>query len=406
MSTRKFTTNDIYDLNLHLRLKNDTDALSLYLHRNAPDGDRSFFAIGLLHNLVANAIDHIGKKKIANEVRALGGGGSGGGDGSSMTAEKFLNVAGRVDLISAHVLDDGSFSRFCNALGLSPMIALALQHDRVSRGYLALCRWYGLKIRSVGDLVAVLEKFAPSLIGELGLDSYRSTTNEPQTASTMNLDDQHHHNPLASGFEAANAVTQAAAFIRDTDNVHLQDICTVFNKTEKYAQLLSLFGVQPSVESNKRLAELRERWLAGRLTGKRGNPALTILTDLCASPKFASLPLDEMAAKLMKCDSQEVQTVVANWIAAIADQHSALQVDIQSSVDQHDELREFFTKSGLAANEAEVQQFINRLTHDDIDVHKLAHMRRMTAEDFRAAGFSLRLSKDIAATVQEHFNKK
>lgn len=210
-------------------------------------------------------------------------------------------------------------------------------------------------------------------------------------------------NAIASGFEAANRTVTAAEFIADTQNSFLQEICTALNNSERYADLLELFGVQPSLESNRHLAQLRERWNSGRLTGNRGNPALTLLTDLCASPKFAALPLNQLADRLLQCRATAVQSAVGGWILAMAEGEKAQRAEIQVSVDRHEELRAFFLKHKLAADEAEVQKFIDQLTADDVDVHTVEHMRRMNADDFRTAGFSLRLSKDIAAAVEQHF---
>lgn len=313
-------------------------------------------------------------------------------------AEDFLNVSSRCWIIEEQLFETSEFFRFCDTLGLSNNVALELSSDRCSRGYLALRRWFNLKIQTTEDLSVVLKKFAPALGVKLGL--YEDSPLPPPPPPTMTG-----ANSIAHGFEVANKVESAASFIRDTENVFLQEICSALNKSERYGQLLELFGVLPSIDSNKRLAELQEKWNNGRLTGKRGNPALAILTDLCGSSKFAALPLEELADKLMRCDSQSVQVAVSNWIAAISDHKKEVLGEIKASVDRHEELRFFFTHSKLASNEAQVQEFIDLLTQKEIDIHTLEDMRHMTSDDFRTAGFSLRLSKAIVAEVEKHFTK-
>lgn len=310
-------------------------------------------------------------------------------------AEAFLNVANRSWAIEKTLVEDSEFFRFCAALGLPTNVALELKNDRCARGYLALRRWFNLKIQTTEDLAIVLQKFAPSLGVALGLDENVPLPPQPTMTAA---------NSIARGFEVANKVDSAESFIRDTENSFLQEICSALNKSERYGQLLELFGVQPSIDSNKRLAELREQWNNGRLTGKRGNPALVLLTDLCGSAKFAALPLEELADKLMRCDSRDVQVAVSNWITAISDRKKEVLGEIKASVDRHEELRFFFTSSKLAKNEAEVQEFIDLLTKKEIDIHTLEDMRHMTSDDFRTAGFSLRLSKAIVAEVKKHFN--
>lgn len=87
---------------------------------------------------------------------------------------------------------------------------------------------------------------------------------------------------------------------------------------------------------------------------------------------------------------------------ATADQKKKTDDTIKASVDRHDELRQFILDNKLAEDINEAQQFIERLTADDIDVHTVEHMRGMTANDFRSAGFSLRLAKAFALAVKNN----
>lgn len=362
--------------------------------------------------VVANAIDAMGNKLIANELRALVGSAAPPVTGPCELdlAQPYLDQ--RASIMENMVVTDDEFRTFCNALNIAPNARMryAARHD--SRVQDALRHWYASATgggRRLGEFRDILRRTQRgAYISHFGLDNLgpgMSTTPAAEPSTMMALDSAYETptNSIAAGFDAANTVAPAVAFIKDTENVFLQEICAAFNKADKYAQILALFEVQPSVETNNRLAELRERWINGRLTGKRGNPALSLLTDLCASPKFAALSLEELAAKLMKTDSHDVQEPVSAWILAMAEQKSELHTSIKAVVDQHEELRAFFKKAGLVANEKEVQAFIDKLTRPEIDVHKVAHMRKMRAEHFERAGFSLRVAAELAEAVQAHF---
>lgn len=363
--------------------------------------------------VVANAIDAMGNKMIANELRALvAAAPPATGPCELDLAQPYLDQ--RASIMERMVVTDDEFRTFCNGLNIGPGARLryASRHD--SRVQDALRDWYasgtggGRRLCEFREMLRATQRGA--YISHFGLDNLAPGMSNVAAAaepSTMALDSAYEvpANSIAAGFEAANSVAPAVAFIKDTDNVFLQEICAAFNKTDKYAQILALFEVQPSVATNNRLAELRERWINGRLTGKRGNPALSLLTDLCASPKFAALSLEELAAKLMKVDSHDVQEPVSAWILAMAEQKQELHTNIKAVVDQHEELRAFFKQAGLVANEKELQTFIDKLTRPEIDVHKVAHMRKMRAEHFERAGFSMRVAEELAEAVQAHFAK-
>jgi hypothetical protein len=224
------------------------------------------------------------------------------------------------------------------------------------------------------------------------IDQRSSAVTAPAPAATVNV--------LARAFEAGNRRETAGDFIRAEGNMHLEEICAAFNKHGQYGQLLQLFGVHPDAEVMRFLALLRERYLAGQLSGDCGNPTKELLKHLCASRDFAAMPLDAFAATLMKCNSAAVQAVVANWIGAMADQKQKEQNKIRVAVDAHEELRSFFLAEKLATDEAEAQQFIDRLTAPNVDVHTLEHLRLLDASDLSKAGFSLRHSKQITAALK------
>ena len=344
----------------------------------------------LFIELVADAIDHgVGNKAVADLLRM------------KQSAEVFLDVPGTLARIEECVLDDREFARFCTALGLPPTVRLQLLHDRTSRGYMALRHWMQLSTRSAADLCAILAEFSPALGERLKITPARSIVPTPFVAQSLDMvtDEPDATNPLARGFQASNRVVTAGEFIRDTENTFLQKICAAFNEHDQYGQLLALFGVQPSIESSRRLAELRERWLKGRFTGRRGNPSLAILTDLCGSAEFAAQPLSALADTLMKCAAAPARLPVTEWIVAMADQKKAADGTLRAAVDQHDELRAFFLEKKLATSELEAQQFIDRLTTREIDVHTLAQLRQLDKNDLRDAGFSMRLSKEIASAL-------
>mgnify|MGYP001381378847 CR=1 FL=1 len=255
------------------------------------------------------------------------------------------------------------------------------------------------------DLGAGKKVIAEQLRGDQSAGSQVFADAQPPAApaSPLEVPEFVPTNTLARDFENSAAVATAASFIRDGDNLFLQKICMALNETESYTQLLSLFGIQVSTETSLFLAKLRERWLAGRVSGNRGNPALELLKQLCGSDKFASQPATELAAQLMRVNAAPVQAAVAAWITASADGQKEAAEAAQAAVNQHTELREFFIDTKLAADLHEAQQYIDRLTADDIDVHTLEHMRGMTAEDLRSAGFSLRLAKAIAAEIAKRF---
>lgn len=332
----------ILELNLEKCLtENESNQIAYYLRKNAPSqADRDRFEYsrcrtvadtlygavdrGLSIALVADAIDRAGSKRIADKLRAL--------DRKmpsakvpDVRAETFVERPGVVSSIEKQVLTDSEFYRFCQALGLSPSVMLALQSSHASRCYLALRQWFNAESRKLQDLLVAMDQYSPSLAAELAQKAGVAMPEKQLATTTVTMTQSFGggafgggggSNAFASGFEARQEEKTAAMFIRDTENAFLQKICIALNESETFAQLLQLFGVQPSVEGNRRLAELRERWLAGSLTGQRGNPALTILTDLCGSPKFASLPLDEFASRLMKSSSTEVQSAVAAWICS------------------------------------------------------------------------------------------
>jgi hypothetical protein len=85
MSGPFFETADVFDLGLHRLLQKDHDAICHYLNKNAPADQRNFFGAGLLHDinqvltqaknsmltveLVAQAIQSVGKADVANDLR-------------------------------------------------------------------------------------------------------------------------------------------------------------------------------------------------------------------------------------------------------------------------------------------------------------------------------------------------
>jgi hypothetical protein len=328
------------------------------------------------------------------------------------SAEDFFNKPGVMAQIEPMLYDDGEFSRFCTAFEMPSTVILEFNQidKRQGRGYLVLRRWSNMALRSVGDFLACLSRFAPALVEKLGFASTikPSTTllapyqarptasNNPLTDDgpkfIMPFSSSKVDEGLAKKSKIAMALkkTQSSQeitrrqFFEATDGVHAnscQELVTVLDKTGLWEMILANEGLLLDPE----VAAEVVRWVEDEVS-----PTKAMIQDFLQDDEWGNLTMKSFIEdKLLIIPNPELKAVATNWLQKMEGKLKTAQKAGINRFEKAKDLNNFFMdlvgENNVFKAEA-IPAIVSKLQDDDINTVEL--FSKLKPEELKEFGLT------------------